>query len=52
MLTGDKEAKNTLAAPGTVLPKAAPYKAAKRFSYPAAPYSLTIIRVRGKGKGD
>lgn len=50
VLVGDKEAKNTLAAPGTVLPKAASYRAAKRFSYPAAPYSLTVIRVRGKGK--
>jgi alpha-L-arabinofuranosidase len=48
VFTGDKDAKNTFASPRTVLPKTAPYKAGKRFSYSAEPYSLTVIRLRGK----
>ena len=48
VLTGDKDAKNTLASPQTVLPKTTPYRAGKRFSYQAPPYSLTVIRVRGR----
>ncbi|HET9503898.1 MAG TPA: alpha-L-arabinofuranosidase C-terminal domain-containing protein [Hymenobacter sp.] len=48
VFTGDKDAKNTFASPRTVLPKTAPYKAGKRFSYAAEPYSLTVIRLRGK----
>jgi alpha-N-arabinofuranosidase len=45
---GDKDAKNTFASPRTVMPKTAPYKAVKRFTYSAEPYSLTVIRLRGK----
>jgi hypothetical protein len=30
------------------MPKTAPYKAGKRFAYEAQPYSLTVIRLRGK----
>jgi alpha-N-arabinofuranosidase len=48
LFAGDKDAKNTFASPRTVLPKTAPYKAGKRFSYSAEPYSLTVIRLRGK----
>jgi alpha-L-arabinofuranosidase len=48
VFSGDKDAKNTFASPRTVLPKTAPYKAGKRFSYAAEPYSLTVIRLRGK----
>jgi len=47
-LAGPKDAKNTFASPQAVLPKTAPYKAGKRFAYTAAPYSLTVIRVRGQ----
>jgi len=47
-LAGDKEAKNTFASPQTVLPKTTAYKAAKNFTYTAEPYSLTVIRVRGR----
>jgi len=49
IFTGPKDAKNTLESPQTVLSKAASYKAGKRFSYEAQPYSLTVIRLRGKG---
>ncbi len=48
VFSGDKDAKNTFASPRTVMPKTAPYKAGKRFSYAAEPYSLTVIRLRGK----
>jgi alpha-N-arabinofuranosidase len=48
IFTGDKDAKNTFASPQTVRPVAAAYKAGKRFSYEAQPYSLTVIRLRGK----
>jgi alpha-L-arabinofuranosidase len=48
VLTDDKDAKNTLASPRTVLPKTTAYRAGKRFTYAAAPYSLTVLRVRGK----
>jgi alpha-L-arabinofuranosidase len=48
VLAGGKDAKNTLAAPQTVLPKTTPYKASPRFAYTAPPYSLTVIRVRGR----
>jgi alpha-L-arabinofuranosidase len=48
VFAGDKDAKNTFASPRTVLPKTAPYKVGKRFSYSAEPYSLTVIRLRGK----
>jgi alpha-N-arabinofuranosidase len=45
---GDKDAKNTFASPHTVMPQVAAYKANKQFTYAAAPYSLTVIRLRGK----
>jgi alpha-L-arabinofuranosidase len=48
VFTGDKDAKNTFASPATVMPKTAAYKAKLRFSYEAQPYSLTVIRLRGK----
>jgi alpha-L-arabinofuranosidase len=48
VFTGDKDAKNTFASPATVMPKTATYKAKSRFSYEAQPYSLTVIRLRGK----
>jgi alpha-N-arabinofuranosidase len=48
IFAGDKDAKNTFASPQTVMPKTAPYKAGKRFAYEAQPYSLTVIRLRGK----
>lgn len=48
VFSGDKEAKNTFASPRTVLPKTADYKAKPRFLYEAQPYSLTVIRLRGK----
>lgn len=48
IFTGDKDAKNTFASPRTVMPKTAPYKAKSRFAYEAQPYSLTVIRMRGK----
>lgn len=51
IFTGPKDAQNTLESPQTVLPKAASYKAGKRFSYEAQPHSLIVIRLRGKGKG-
>jgi alpha-L-arabinofuranosidase len=48
VLTGPKDATNTFASPQTVMPKATTYKAAKRFTYTAAPYSLSVIRIPGK----
>lgn len=48
VLTGPKDATNTFASPKTVMPKATAYKATKRFTYPTAPYSLTVIRVPGR----
>ncbi|MDF7814916.1 alpha-L-arabinofuranosidase C-terminal domain-containing protein [Hymenobacter sp. YC55] len=48
VLTGPKDAVNNFTSPKTVMPKATAYKAAKRFTYTAAPYSLTVIRVPGK----
>ncbi|MBO3270216.1 alpha-L-arabinofuranosidase C-terminal domain-containing protein [Hymenobacter defluvii] len=50
VLSGDKDAKNTLASPQTVLPKKSGYKARKAFAYTAQPYSLVVIRVQGRGK--
>ncbi|MBW3128818.1 alpha-L-arabinofuranosidase C-terminal domain-containing protein [Hymenobacter profundi] len=50
VLSGDKDAKNTLASPQTVLPKKVSYKARKAFAYTAQPYSLVVIRVQGRGK--
>ncbi|OGX83173.1 alpha-N-arabinofuranosidase [Hymenobacter coccineus] len=46
--TGARNAQNTFASPRTVLPKTTAYKISKRFTYSAAPYSLTVLRVRGK----
>lgn len=48
VLAGDKDAKNTLASPRTVQPKTTAYRAGRRFTYAAPPYSLTVLRVRGK----
>jgi alpha-N-arabinofuranosidase len=48
IFTGDKDAKNTFASPRTVMPQVAAYKASKQFAYTAQPYSLTVIRLRGK----
>jgi alpha-N-arabinofuranosidase len=48
IFAGDKDAKNTFASPRTVMPQTAAYKAKSRFSYEAQPYSLTVIRLRGK----
>lgn len=48
VFTGPKDAMNSFAGPQTVTPKSAPYKAAKRFTYTAEPYSLTVLRVPGK----
>ncbi|TPG71816.1 alpha-L-arabinofuranosidase C-terminal domain-containing protein [Hymenobacter nivis] len=45
--TGPRNAQNTFDSPRTVLPKVASYKATKRFTYTAAPFSLTVLRVRG-----
>ncbi|SNR80905.1 alpha-L-arabinofuranosidase C-terminal domain-containing protein [Hymenobacter mucosus] len=46
-LSGPRDAKNTFASPQTVVPKTAPFKASGNFAYTAAPYSLTVIRVKG-----
>ncbi len=45
---GPKAAQNTFATPQAVLPQTKAYKAGRNFTYTAAPYSLTVIRVRGK----
>ncbi|MFD1871075.1 alpha-L-arabinofuranosidase C-terminal domain-containing protein [Hymenobacter bucti] len=45
---GDKDAKNTFASPRTVMPQVTAYKATRQFAYTAQPYSLTVIRLRGK----
>ena len=45
---GSPEARNTFASPQTVLPKTAAYQAGKTFTYRAEPYSLTVIRLKGK----
>ncbi|MBC6611123.1 carbohydrate binding domain-containing protein [Hymenobacter sp. BT507] len=49
VLSGDKDAKNTFANPQTVLPKKSSYKAGKSFAYTSQPYSMVVIRVRGRG---
>lgn len=45
---GPKAAKNTFATPQEVMPQTKAYKAGRNFTYTAAPYSLTVIRMRGK----
>ncbi|MBO0356461.1 alpha-L-arabinofuranosidase [Hymenobacter sp. BT186] len=45
---GPKTAKNTFATPQAVQPKTTAYKASRNFTYTAAPYSLTVIRMRAK----
>jgi alpha-N-arabinofuranosidase len=48
VFAGARDARNTFASPQTVRPVVTAYKAAKRFAYEAQPYSLTMIRLRGK----
>lgn len=48
LLTGAPDAKNTQAAPTSVLPIASSYKVSKKFVYEAPPYSLSVIRIKAK----
>jgi alpha-L-arabinofuranosidase len=48
VLAGARNAQNTFATPQTVLPKVLPFNAGKSFAYTVAPYSLAVIRVKGK----
>jgi alpha-L-arabinofuranosidase len=48
VLTGARNALNTFVAPRVVLPSISPFKAGKTFVYTVAPYSLAVIRVKGK----
>lgn len=48
VLTGARDAKNTFATPQVVLPNVSAFKAGKAFAYTVAPYSLAVIRVKGK----
>ncbi|MBO2008841.1 alpha-L-arabinofuranosidase C-terminal domain-containing protein [Hymenobacter negativus] len=48
VLTSARNASNTFATPRMVLPSVSPFKAGKTFAYTVAPYSLAVIRVKGK----
>jgi alpha-N-arabinofuranosidase len=48
VLTGPRNAVNTFASPQTVRPNVSTLRAGKSFAYTVAPYSLAVIRLKGR----